>query len=98
VKTEHWKKQLVVVALVVVVLILGACGGGSSSDPAETADGKTLLEDRCVQCHDLERTTSKQKTREQWEQTVTAMVQKGTQLSDEEQTVLVDYLAEQYGP
>jgi mono/diheme cytochrome c family protein len=61
-------------------------------------DGMALLEERCTECHGLERTTSKQKTREEWEQTVVRMVSKGAQLNEEEQAILITYLAENYGP
>jgi len=97
-QTESWEKRFLVVILVVVILILGACGGDDASGPSETYDGKALLESRCVQCHNLERTTGKQKTHEQWEETVTRMIEKGTPLNVDEKTVLVDYLAETYGP
>lgn len=88
--------------LVLVVVAASACGGAATEQaPAEepaTVDGETLLEERCTECHGLDRTTSAQKTREEWDQTVTRMVNKGARLSDEEQTVLVDYLADTYGP
>ena len=69
--------------------------------PAEeppAIDGATLLEERCTQCHGLERTTQKRKTREEWEKTVVRMVSKGTNLTDDEQRTLIDYLAATYGP
>ena len=96
----------IVIALVVVTVILSACGGSpagqpASDEPAEellALDGETLLKDRCTDCHDLDRTTRAQKTREEWDDTVARMVDKGTKLTDEEQTVLVDYLAATYGP
>lgn len=61
-------------------------------------DGAVLLEQRCTTCHDLNRSTQAQKTREEWEQTVVRMVGKGAQLDEEEQVILIDYLAETYGP
>ena len=92
-REKHW----VVVAFVVIVFILGACGNGGST-PTGGTDGKALLENRCAQCHNLGRVTSKQKTHEQWDQTVTRMIETGATLSADEKTVLVDYLAETYGP
>ncbi len=59
-------------------------------------DGKKLLEERCVKCHDLGRTTSKKKTAEGWKATVERMVGKGAVLNAEEQQVLIDYLAKTY--
>jgi cytochrome c5 len=86
-----------VVLFLVAASVLSACGGGTSEEPV-SIDGETLLQERCTECHGLERTTSAQKTRAEWDSTVTRMVNKGAELSDEEQAVLVDYLAETYGP
>jgi len=68
------------------------------AEPAPEGDGAALLEERCTVCHGLDRTTSARKTREEWEQTVTRMVSKGTELNDEEQAILITYLTETYGP
>jgi cytochrome c5 len=68
------------------------------AEPSLAEAGQALLEERCTSCHGLDRTTSQTKTREEWEQTVTRMVQKGAELNDQEMTTLIDYLAETYGP
>lgn len=68
------------------------------AEPAPEGDGAALLEERCTVCHGLDRTTSALKTREEWEQTVTRMVSKGAELNEEEQAILITYLAETYGP
>lgn len=86
--------------LVVTATVLSACGDGSgeTADQVVSVDGETLLQERCTECHGLERTTSAQKTRAEWEDTVTRMVNRGAELNEAEKTVLVDYLAENYGP
>jgi cytochrome c5 len=61
-------------------------------------DGAALLEEHCTRCHALELATQAQKTREEWEQTVTRMVGKGAQLTEDEQGTLIEYLAATYGP
>jgi len=58
--------------------------------------GQILLEERCIECHNLSRVTSKSKTLEEWRRTVERMVDKGTVLSEAEQETLIDYLAETY--
>jgi cytochrome c5 len=68
------------------------------TEPSPAGDGAALLEERCTVCHGLDRTTSAQKTREEWEQTVVRMVGKGAELNEEEQEILIAYLAETYGP
>jgi hypothetical protein len=69
--------------------------------PAEepvAVDAEALLQDRCTECHALNRTTSARKSREQWDETVSRMIGYGVELSDEEKAALLDYLAETYGP
>jgi cytochrome c5 len=66
--------------------------------PAVAIDGQTLLEERCTQCHDLERTTQQQKDRAGWTATVERMINQGAQLDEEEKAILIDYLVENYGP
>jgi len=61
-------------------------------------EGQVLLEERCSACHALARVENSQKTREEWATTVDRMVGYGAQLSDAERSVLLDYLAETYGP
>jgi cytochrome c5 len=99
-----------IVALVVVTGLLAACGGPAAPETAEPSqeeqptaqppagDGAALLEERCTACHGLERTTQAQKTRGEWEQTVTRMVGYGSELTEDEQATLIEYLAETYGP
>jgi len=58
--------------------------------------GKTLLEERCTECHDLSRVTNKSKTLEEWKTTVERMVNKGSDLDMDEQEILIRYLAETY--
>ena len=94
-------KLLVVLVMVMVVVWLGACAS-DSKPPIEDltteeamVDGEAMLQESCTQCHNLERITSKQKTREEWTQTVDRMIQKGAQVADKE--AMLDYLAENYG-
>jgi hypothetical protein len=55
-----------------------------------------LLEERCTKCHDLGRVEQAKKTEEEWKATVERMVGKGAQLSQAEQTLVIQYLAETY--
>lgn len=89
-----------IMVCILAVSAVTACGGASGEPTEESVsiDGETLLEERCTQCHGLDTVTSAQMTRAEWEETVIDMVNRGAQLNDEEQTVLVDYLAETYGP
>ena len=99
-----------IVAGLVLVALLAACGGsteGPTQAPApDTAvpeqapaeDGEALLEARCSSCHSADRARQVTKTRDEWDQSVSRMIDKGAQLTDAEKTVLVDYLTDTYGP
>jgi hypothetical protein len=92
------------VGLVVLTVVLVSACGGAAPEPAQpeeqpvSIDGETLLQDRCTECHALSRTTNAKRSAEEWERTVARMVGHGANLNDEEQMVLVDYLAQTYGP
>lgn len=103
------KRNVIPVLIVVGAVLLAlavACGGGaeepSAPPPAEESPGdlggEELVEARCTGCHGLETTTGAAKTPQQWESTVDRMIAMGTELTDAEAQVLVDYLAENYGP
>lgn len=81
--------------------LLAACEGGDQQQgegqgAPETLDGKTLVEERCTECHGLDRTTGASKAEEEWKTTVERMVSKGADLSAEEQAAAIEYLAATY--
>lgn len=95
----------ITVALVVVVFVatLAACGGGkapdgAAGDPATgsmpTLDGATLLESRCVGCHELDRVDEQDLDFGGWVALLDTMIDKGARLTPEEKTVLAGYLAD----
>ena len=76
---------------------------GATGNPTETvvsnassADGKVILESKCVKCHTLDRVTSAKKDQAGWTTTVERMMGKGASLSQEEKVILIQYLAENY--
>jgi cytochrome c5 len=83
---------------IIILGILAACGETTTQPEDIGISGETLLEERCSTCHGTDRVTQASKTQEEWDQTVTNMVEKGAELTAEEQEVLVAYLAENYGP
>jgi cytochrome c5 len=99
-----------VLTVMLLVLLLGsllaACGGARDETAVPTTepggatpvtlDGKSLLEERCTKCHDLGRVEQASKTEAEWKATVERMVGKGAQLSQAEQTLVIQYLAETY--
>ncbi len=90
------------VFLLAVTAALAGCKSNTANPVATSApaatDGAALLQERCTVCHNTDRITQAQKTNTAWDTTVTRMISKGAQLTDQEKTVLVDYLAATYGP
>ena len=104
------RRILAVFAMMLLVVLLGsllaACGRAEDETAVPTPeqeeaapvtlDGKSLVEERCTQCHDLGRVERAKKTEEEWKATVERMVSKGTKLNEAEQEVVIQYLAEAY--
>ena len=66
-------------------------------EPQVTAiSGQTLMEERCGECHAIERVTSKTGTLEDWGKIVDRMITHGAKLTDEERAILVQFLADNY--
>jgi hypothetical protein len=91
-------------AVLILVLIAGLSAGCGENEPQEpeargpTVTGLTLLNDRCTECHTLDRVQNASMTREQWNETVEDMIDRGAELDEREKELLVEYLAQQYGP
>ena len=68
----------------------------ATEEAPTTLEGKSLVEERCTQCHGLGRVEQAKKTEEEWKATVERMVEKGTQLNQAEQELVIKYLAETY--
>lgn len=110
IRTLFWISLLVLGVASLAV----ACGGGgeppqppsASPTPTETlaplppssVSGAELLQNRCTECHSLDMVMAASKTQGEWEATVTSMRDKGAELTDEEAQILIEYLAETYGP
>jgi cytochrome c5 len=89
-------------------------GGKVDPDPALTAvvrpaegaemaglpdgPGKALVTERCLLCHGAAVIAQQRKDAAAWGRTVTQMRTWGTPIQDEDQTALVVYLAEHFGP
>jgi mono/diheme cytochrome c family protein len=64
----------------------------------EVTDGKTLFENNCGKCHNLDRPKSKKKTSGEWETTVLRMKMKknGAAITDDEAKLIINYLSETF--
>jgi cytochrome c5 len=59
---------------------------------------KSLVTERCLLCHGAGLITAQHKDAAAWGRTVTQMRTWGTPIQDEDQTAIVAYLTQHYGP
>jgi len=62
------------------------------------ASGPDLVESECTRCHTLAPIEAQGRTRVEWDQVVQRMIEHGADLSKGQAQMVVDYLAETYGP
>jgi hypothetical protein len=59
--------------------------------------GRELVEDVCTYCHNLDRLQGKELNREEWRGLIKGMISEGAPVTDEEFSVILDYLVKHYG-
>ena len=69
----------------------------STREPANNKARELVLE-ACTACHTLDRVKSQRLTSEEWRQTIAGMLSEGVPLTDDEVTLVVNYLARNFGP
>jgi hypothetical protein len=91
---NRWIAMLLTL-LTVIILVTACSSGASNPTPSSTTnlDGVTLVQERCSVCHPLSRVKSTSHTAAEWKTIVDMMISRGAQLTPEEETVLVNYLA-----
>lgn len=70
----------------------GLTTGGTSPTATATVDGEALIREKLQNHHDIERIFSAQKSREEWVVTLDRMISYGAKISEEEKTLIIDYL------
>ena len=91
------------VAFPLALLVVGISGGtalatGAAPKVPPPGPGLDLITERCGFCHTIAQATAVTKTRANWETTVQSMIDRGAELTPEEQKVIVDYLATHMAP
>jgi hypothetical protein len=66
--------------------------------PLPEGPGKLILLNTCTVCHELDRVVRHGATRELWEETLSAMLNEGAMLSEQDFPVLLAYLARNFKP
>ena len=66
--------------------------------PLPEGPGKTILLNTCTVCHDLGRVRTQGRTPEDWNDTLSTMLNEGAMLSEQDYPVLLAYLARNFKP
>jgi len=66
--------------------------------PLPDGPGKVILLNICTVCHDLGRVRAQGRTREDWDDTLSTMLNEGAMLSEQDYPVLLAYLARNFRP
>lgn len=75
-----------------------ALSASARHEPPKKDRGRELVEDVCTYCHNLDRLQGKQLNREQWSGLIKGMISEGAPVTDEEFSLILDYLSKNYGP
>jgi mono/diheme cytochrome c family protein len=81
------------------LLIAGAAlASGEGLSTARHEKARALFLDACTACHTLERVREQRLGKEEWRRLIAGMLSEGVPLTEDEISLLVDYLAENFGP
>ena len=75
-----------------------AFASGEEKSAARHEKARALFLDACTACHTLERVREQRLGKEEWRHLIAGMLSEGVPLTDDEISLLVDYLAENFGP
>jgi hypothetical protein len=59
---------------------------------------RALFRDACTACHTLDRVRVQHLSKDEWRHLIAGMLSEGVPLTDDETSLLTDYLAENFGP
>lgn len=93
------KKRFYRLALLTGALLLGAVGIVFQPRVTATAqqDGLAIAQKVCATCHPMDRVTVSRRSRAQWEEVISKMVGLGAKGTDEELTIVLNYLTTNFG-
>lgn len=83
--------------LTAVLAFAGAARDGSVSQSPQKDRGRELVEDVCTYCHNLDRLQGKELSREEWSGLIKGMISEGAPVTDEEFSMILDYLVKYHG-
>lgn len=99
---KPWCRSIVLTIAASTIAVTAFASGDSRSAAAKQEKthekARSLFLDACTACHTLERIRVQRLGKEEWRRLIAGMLSEGVPLTDEETSLLVDYLAENFGP
>jgi len=86
-----------VIGLVLLVLLAQDPAQEKAPDPLPEGPGKKELMRVCTDCHGVDQIIAKKRTKDEWNDVISDMVQKGATGKDEEFDAIVAYLTKNFG-
>jgi len=86
--------MLVRIAAGMLTLTLAAAAW---NEPPAKNRGRELVENVCTYCHNLDRLRGKELSREEWRGLIKGMISEGAPVTDQEFSMILDYLVTNYG-
>lgn len=93
----------IIPGLMALLILLVACSSSAvitttlSPSSTSSVDGASLVQERCTACHSLSRVQNARFSAAEWKTVVDLMISRGAQLTPDEETVVVNWLAVNYG-
>jgi hypothetical protein len=79
------------------LVLLGGRVLGQVADTPPPGPGLSTIQERCTACHSAATVFNQRRSAEDWAATVQIMVDRGAELTADDQSAVVGYLSEHYG-
>jgi hypothetical protein len=93
-----WNRSLGTLLLASFPIATLAFAANESRSNPRHERARSLFLDACTACHTLERVREQRLNKEEWRHVIAGMLSEGVPLTEEEISLLVEYLAENFGP
>jgi len=85
-------------AAVLLWAVAGQSQAQAPSDGLPEAPGKAVVVAGCSTCHSVTEVMTKRRTADEWDEVVGKMIDRGANLTDDQQDKIIAYLAANFGP
>ncbi len=96
-KSFKRKSARAILCCIVVAIAVVLLSNAFAQEKTAKLDGKAIFEQKCLKCHKPEKFNSQHNDKQGWELILSRMERNSCVLSEQEQTVLADYLAKVHG-